>query len=146
QLEAHFTGIRRSGLSKWEHISKNIVELKEDLAKKEKKLKDLHEFSENLIAVNFEAKLENDSYVNNNLNKLASQINLMISEKDNILKKLEEKELEIKDLNNKLREAKSKEPKVTISSGALKITAPKRAANVDAKDFIDFTGRGFGKY
>jgi len=122
-LESHFIRTRQGG-NKWDNILKGITELKTEILKKDKEIEAM--------------KLENK--------KSIAQINTSLEEIQAIKKRLEQKDLEIKNLKDQLEKAKIKEPKITIASGSVATTAPKRAANVDEKDFIDFTGRGFGKY
>lgn len=145
-IETSLKGIVRFSINKWDNITKGINELKQAIEKKNEKLENINKFSEVLALGKYDFRMEDDAYINNNLNKAVVKMNSIILEKNELAKILEQKEIEIRELNERLRVSKSKETLVTMSSGAVKITAPKRAANVDSKDFIDFTGRGLGKY
>ena len=146
KVELDFKDLVRFSINKWENISKGVNELKTSIVEKEEKLENINKFSEVLALGKYDFKLESNVYINNNFNKAINKMNSIILEKNEVLKKLEQKELEIRDLNEKLKASRTKETQIKIPVEELKIAAPKRAANVDSKDFIDFTGRGFGKY
>ena len=122
-IELQFSNSKKYG-NKWDNISKAIIDLQEEIAKKDIEIEKI--------------KLGNK--------KLVSEINIYSENIEKHKNEISFRDLEIKALKDKIEKSKVKEHKISIASGSVPITAPKRAMNVSEKDFIDFAGRGFGKY